>query len=253
MGHSDDVSDPTVMKVRNPTWTREEIVLALDLYFRLEPNAITAKHPEIIRLSEILRGLAIHTQPPDARRFRNPNGVSMKLRNFLQYDPGYPGKGLSRGGKAEAEAWKEFERDRDRLRVIANSIREAVSLIGMMASEAGDESVEELFAATEGKIMWALHRIQERNKLLVRRKKEAALARDGRLACEVCGFDFYAAYGECGSGFIECHHRIPLSQLLGASATTLGDLALVCSNCHRMLHRNNKTIAELRQCLFVAR
>ena len=65
----------------------------------------------------------------------------------------------------------------------------------------------------------------------------------------VCQFDFYKIYGDLGKGFIEAHHRVPLSEIDGEKITTLEDLALVCSNCHRMLHKAISTlsIAELRK------
>jgi len=40
-----------------------------------------------------------------------------------------------------------------------------------------------------------------------------------------------------GEDFIECHHTRPLSELLKERPTRIGEIALVCSNCHRMLHR----------------
>lgn len=44
-------------------------------------------------------------------------------------------------------------------------------------------------------------------------------------------------YGEVGKDFIECHHTVPVSELTEGMKTKLSDMALVCSNCHRMLHR----------------
>jgi 5-methylcytosine-specific restriction protein A len=63
----------------------------------------------------------------------------------------------------------------------------------------------------------------------------------GRLACEVCNFDFGVVYGELGTGFAECHHKLPLSE--GVRRTRLEDLAIVCSNCHRMLHRRSLSLS----------
>lgn len=68
-------------------------------------------------------------------------------------------------------------------------------------------------------------------------QKGQALHRHGRLTCEACGFDFAHTYGALGDGYIECHHLTPLSDS-GNARAAIGDLALVCSNCHRMLHRN---------------
>lgn len=78
----------------------------------------------------------------------------------------------------------------------------------------------------------------------------AAAKQRSPLVCEVCGFDFEEAYGEVGRGYIECHHIEPLNSRSGASAPTrVGDLALLCANCHRMVHRKTKVISieDLRQ------
>ena len=76
------------------------------------------------------------------------------------------------------------------------------------------------------------------------------MATHGSLACQVCGFDFGACYGELGDGFIEAHDRTPLAQA-GAheTKTSVHDLALVCANCHRILHRRVGwlTVEELRR------
>lgn len=68
--------------------------------------------------------------------------------------------------------------------------------------------------------------------------------------CTVCGFNFERAYGAIGEGYIECHHLDPLSGRAGRRMPTrIQDIAVLCSNCHRMVHRRKKalTIAELKQ------
>lgn len=58
--------------------------------------------------------------------------------------------------------------------------------------------------------------------------------------CQVCGFDFAECYGPIGERYIECHHLNPLSERDEAETvlvTTIADLAVLCSNCHRMIHR----------------
>ena len=64
----------------------------------------------------------------------------------------------------------------------------------------------------EGRIVTRLHRLRERNSALVAKKKRIAISK-GKLTCEVCDFDFKTAYGDLGDGFIECHHKMPLSTL----------------------------------------
>ncbi len=90
---------------------------------------------------------------------------------------------------------------------------------------------------TEGKEKYVTHKSYERNPLLSKKKKETVLNDKRYLSCEVCNFDFYKIYGERGYGFIECHHNKPVSEIDGEGTVLLEDLSLLCSNCHRMIHR----------------
>lgn len=76
-----------------------------------------------------------------------------------------------------------------------------------------------------------------RNKKLV----DAAKKHYG-YSCQICGFNFKSAYGIPGENFIECHHLNPLSERPDKEwdenlKTDLNDVAVLCSNCHRMIHR----------------
>lgn len=55
---------------------------------------------------------------------------------------------------------------------------------------------EEIFP--EGKEIYRLHKIKERNSRLIEQRKKQALIQDGTLNCEVCNFNFYETYGEVG-------------------------------------------------------
>lgn len=88
-----------------------------------------------------------------------------------------------------------------------------------------------ILSVTEGELKLVAHLVKERNRKIVREKKQQAIA-DGNLHCEVCTFSFPAIYQ---ADFIECHHLSPIG-VAGVRETKLEDLALVCSNCHRMLH-----------------
>lgn len=103
-------------------------------------------------------------------------------------------------------------------------------------------------AFPEGIRKYKLHHSLERDQAFIRHAKAKRLKDEGKLECEVCDFDFSLEYGQHGDGFIEAHHRVPVSQLDGKTRTKLEDLAFVCSNCHRMLHRGNPlpTLEELR-------
>lgn len=70
----------------------------------------------------------------------------------------------------------------------------------------------------------------------------------GKLCCEACGLNFEDMYGERGKDFIEVHHNKPLSQLGGeVEINPAKDLNCVCSNCHRMIHRNKSNILTVKQ------
>ena len=103
-------------------------------------------------------------------------------------------------------------------------------------------------AFPEGKVVFRTHKSYERNSALVQKKKQ--LAQDaGLLICSICNFDFRKVYGKIGAGFIECHHTVPISEYSSKTKTRIEDLALVCSNCHRMLHRQRPclTIQQMKQ------
>ena len=223
------------MATRNPIWARDELILALDLYFRYNPGRISRNHPKVIELSQVLNGLEIHSQRADDPTFRNPNGVYMKMCNFRRVDPSFEGSGLSRGGGLEEQVWEEFASDRERLRRIAAAIKQSIGELSRL-QPIGEEE------APEGRLLLRMHKVRERKPSLVAKKKRQALRSLGRLSCEACGFDFLGFYGQLGEGFIECHHKLPFSQLPSVRTTRLEDLALVCANCHRMLHRGGETL-----------
>jgi hypothetical protein len=92
--------------------------------------------------------------------------------------------------------------------------------------------------ALEGRRRLSTHLRLERNRGLVRAfKTDRMQKQSGRLPCEVCGFDFLEVYGALGEGFAEAHHKRSLAESpVNGQVTSLDDLAIVCANCHRMLH-----------------
>jgi 5-methylcytosine-specific restriction endonuclease McrA len=104
------------------------------------------------------------------------------------------------------------------------------------------EDAVEIVPPTKGKKEEEVWKRNLRNHLVVERKSR--LVREFRrvlnsFECCVCGFDFSKTYGEIGKGFIEVHHKKPVSKLKEGQKIKLEDLTAVCSNCHRMLHKGN--------------
>lgn len=233
-----------LMAVARPSrarlWLRDESMLALDLYFREGPSAPRALTEE---LSRILRAFPIEAELTANPSFRSEASVRQKLGNFTWIDPDAVG-GLHNASTMDISVWHEFSGNHERLHSLARRIRAAVIAGETTETEAPDPDFEE---AEEGAVLTRLHRVRERNRRLVAKRKQQVLAATGELTCEACSFEFGRTYGEIGSGFIECHHRVPVSQLAPGTRTLLSDLALVCANCHRMIHRRRPwlTVEEL--------
>lgn len=219
----------------NADWSWDEHVLALELYMN-HRMALPGKTSKAVKdLSSLLVRFGERRGAARTPRFRNAAGVYMKLMNFRRWDPLYLAKGkvgLKQGSKLEGEVWARFAEDPKSLALTANLIRQAISESNV-TFEADAE-----YESEEGAVVLRLHKARERDRALARRKREAVLAAKGKLTCEVCAFDFAERYGTHGSGFIEVHHKMPVSEMTLGQKTKLSDLAVVCSNCHRMLHRN---------------
>jgi 5-methylcytosine-specific restriction protein A len=168
---------------RNPPWEYDELILALDLYLRR--GQPPTSDPEVMALSDLLNALPIHTERPDAERFRNPNGVHMKLANFKAHDPSYTGAGLTSGGRGVYEVWDRFADDGEALAAAVERITATAE--GRAPTRPPEEDEAE---AVEGRILFREHRVRERDPRLVKKKKAIALRRHGRLACEACDLDF---------------------------------------------------------------
>ena len=77
---------------------------------------------------------------------------------------------------------------------------------------------------------------------------------NGELICEVCAFNFFKRYGEHGRGYIEMHHKELVSEMdvkgeKNKAEDAIKKLSPLCSNCHRIIHRNRDkmlTIEELK-------
>lgn len=240
-------------QARNPPWGRDELILALDLYLANDGNPPGKSSRPVVELSEVLGAMGRTLGQGDAATYRNPNGVYMKLMNFRRFDPAftsYGRVGLARGNKDEEVVWKEFSGDRARLAAVAAAIRDAVTAHSEDQLLIG-EPEPEFQEAAEGRVLTRLHRVRERNRKLVLACKERALKRHGKLSCAACAFDFKAVYGPSAEGLIEVHHTKPIHTLTEGSKTNIDDLALLCANCHRVVHSSRRwlTVAQVQDLL----
>ena len=230
--------------MKNPPWTRDEHIIALDFYLSHLPSIPGKDSSEVQDLSKVLNNLNSFLDHQITEKFRNPSGVYMKLMNFRRFDPAYTGVGLAHGNKDEEVVWNLYANKPDELAKLAKHIKQ------FSTSETKDipaisEDEEE---GNEGQILSRVHRYRERDRTLVSKKKIKFLQDNPKLFCQGCGFDFHNKYGDRGKDFIECHHTKPVSELSVGETTKLADLVLLCSNCHRIVHRKKPwlTIDELK-------
>lgn len=83
-----------VTENRPKHWTRDELVLAINLYCKTPFGRIHVRNPDIIALAECLG--------------RTPGSVSYKLANFAAIDESLPRKGASNVSKLDRAVWNEF-------------------------------------------------------------------------------------------------------------------------------------------------
>lgn len=219
----------------NPAWTDEELLLAVELIDRRGWRGGNSTTPEYKELSEVLRSANFPRLKNPGASFRSPNSVSMKIGNLIGAHPDIPG-GL-RTTEREKRIVKQFLEAPDVMRSMAQTLRAEARVAGIpSAARIVELDDEEMNAATEGGASYVLTLRRERSRRLRRAKiQEVERAGEG-LSCEVCAFDFRETYGELGEAYIEVHHRIPL-HVSAEVESTLDDLALLCANCHRMIHR----------------
>jgi 5-methylcytosine-specific restriction protein A len=230
-----------------PDWTTDELIVALDYYLRVRDGEQKDSPQAIAEISALLRSLPLFSDEVRSDpTFRNGASVKLKVANFRALDPAYSGSGMTHGAASDARVWDEWSHRPDALKSVAAAIRGGGSSPEM--EQPADE--EDEFGAQEGRLLYRRHRARERDRRLVKRKKEQVLKQTGRLACEVCDFEPSTVFGPELADLFDVHHVRPLAES-GTTRTTLADLALLCPTCHRAIHRQPvwTTPSALRQSL----
>jgi hypothetical protein len=115
---------PKIGLTRNPAWSRDELIMALDLYLRFRHALTAASSAEVGELSAFLGKMG--AENVDEPTYRNTNGVYMKMMNFMRFDPEYTSEGkvgLVRGNKEEEGVWAEFSDNPVALAAAVTAIR----------------------------------------------------------------------------------------------------------------------------------
>ncbi|MFF7193047.1 HNH endonuclease [Streptomyces sp. NPDC008079] len=220
--------------MRNPSWQRDELLLACALVVQNGWKELRENDLQVMDLSDLLQVLPLHPVETRSVKFRSTGSVSRKTTDLATAHPSHQGP-PTRGGRLDKEVVAAFIARPEEMLAAAERIRNvAVNGPFQLPAEPPDPDDE---AAPEGRLLARLHHARERDPKLRARKIKSVLAAGGSLRCEVCDFSFAETYGSLGDGYIEVHHTLPL-HVSGETTTSLDDLALLCSNCHRMCHRS---------------
>ncbi|WP_083558869.1 HNH endonuclease [Syntrophotalea acetylenica] len=179
--------------------------------------------------------IEIDNQPtPRTRLFWRADFESLLKQTFPQHHNLY-----SQDQQPDSDIILRFER-------VAGFERYQVSFACEVSEDTalGDiqsEELEEKGPQREGAIKEYFGKRYERNSV---NRKEAI--RIHGLTCNACGFNFEKVYGARGADFIEVHHLKPIHTFEEEQQVDpKTDLTTVCSNCHRMIHRDPDNVLSL--------
>jgi 5-methylcytosine-specific restriction protein A len=138
---------------------------------------------------------------------------------------------------------------------LVSDLREMVRLYTVLIARGGRDTLElpssEAKGSTEGETIVERRRYRQHRKI----ERDSTAAKKAKrvhgYVCQCCSFDFEAIYGAAGANYIEAHHLVPLADLpedVPVTQDPKTDFAVLCANCHRMIHRKDapKTVAGLR-------
>ena len=195
---------------------------------------------------------------------RSDDKYSQKVRNLRSHNT-FGRKGYAQYGGAARNAFVEItaagrqhlRENEDFLRyLLVNDFSHADVAASLTSIERQPpaarrriQTFDENTTIVEGVPLTAPTQVYQRSRLLRDYAIEQFTA-DGRIACRTCSFDFLDFYGEVGRGFIEIHHIRPVFQYEGDDmertlAQALANVAPVCANCHRMIHRRRATTLSI--------
>jgi 5-methylcytosine-specific restriction enzyme A len=206
-----------------PQWTTDEIVLGLDVLFKINCLNITMNNPEIIQLSELLNQMPIIPIDKRGENFRNIAGVSGTLRNFYAE---LNQKIISyKVGRIFFEVYDYYKTEISYLHKIANAIRRCLFFANSLTY--GDPIETNGFP--EGAILSHVHRNIE--------TRYTESCQEIIEECEICGIKPNRIYVDVGTKSILGKHLLVAPKNLNPQTKyTLMNYINVCPNCHRALH-----------------
>ncbi|GLS92129.1 hypothetical protein GCM10007916_31990 [Psychromonas marina] len=211
----------------NPHWTRDETILALELYLNSLDKTPSGNDSRVQDLSTLLRSFPFHDNFAKNNTFRNPDGVAFKLQNLRAVATG---KGLNNTSKTDKAVWKELGHDTILVKKLATDIKNGLEIISEAPALYKSNSEHD-----EGSVTYRIHAKRERS-VALRNKFLKKCKKNGELSCELCVTQVEYIHPDYRESTFEVHHLNPLNNT-GKTKNSFKDLALLCATCHRAIHK----------------
>jgi putative restriction endonuclease len=117
------------MRAGQRLWTREELILVINLYCKLPFGKLHQGNPDIIELARLIN--------------RSPGSVAFKMNNFASFDPGLQARGIKgavNASKLDAEVWNEFFNNLETLAFESEKLR--AQYLGVSIEAWADEATD---------------------------------------------------------------------------------------------------------------
>ena len=212
----------------NVSFTRDEVILALDVLYSCGEKVPSAETAEMQELSALLNKLPIHAERKRFANFRSPSGVNHQLTAFLY--------GKRTGSKTREfgahffDIDAEFRDNIEELHRIATAIRRNV--------DAFDETLfgnpREGAGFPEGALLGHLH-------CFVEARDSANLPIEER--CSICGIKTLDIYPNCPN-LMTWHLAVPITSLHAKKRYNAKEFIALCPNCHAALHRRRPWLTK---------
>lgn len=236
--------------------TENQLVLPSLFLMSLSPSKGLSTSELIPKLRELLKPAGEDLEILSGRK---DDKFSQKVRNLKAHDT-FEKYGLAKyeGGifKITEKGLEYLQENIDKLRYLLvndfkwEDIKEGLEIIDKSAKEKRKiEIFDETMSIQEGVKKIVQSRVYERSSRL----RQIAInhyTKDGDILCKACQFSFQKFYGDIGKGYIEIHHIKPIfkyedEELDKTIYNALNNVVPLCSNCHRMIHRDWKNPLEV--------
>lgn len=239
--------------------TERQLYLPALYIINQEPNITTSKL--IKKLVMIMKPTGEDVQ---ILNNRNDTKFSQKVRNLVshhnldQYNLGYTNYDSSKGHIITQKGKYFLTKNIDAIEYLFDNdfnYNDLKSSLDIITDETEHSkkilTYDENEIISEGKMRNIITRKYERSSKL-RSIACEHYSKNGLIICSACKFDFYSFYGEIGKGYIEMHHIKPIFKYEGQTEKAfilqaLKNITPVCANCHRIIHRNKKSLVSIEE------